>query len=245
MFDRVFKHQEKTLTDRYLDCKLGEFKTTALLLFQAPFIAALIAYRFHDVTVTKFLYFSLALSSLWFGCTNAAREIIKERSLFGRERLYNLNIGAYLISKIKILSMLGFIQSLFLIVIVNYYVSLDGFIFFHIMNAFFTTLGGIALGLLISTLVNSVHQADALIPIVLIPQILFSPIVMPERFLSGWAPYIEKLMILKWSYSAFIELVSKQGQISNFLAYDCIMMIMVIVMITMAGFFLKHKKIIY
>jgi len=239
------KHQGKILTDRYLDCVLGEFQTTILLIGQAPLIAALIAWRFHDVTPTKFLYFSLALSTLWFGCTNAAREVVKEQAIFSRERLFFLHIGAYLLSKFKILSILAFIQSLLFILIVNYFVALKGFILFHIVTAFLTTLSGVALGLAISSLVKSVHQADAIVPIVLIPQILFSPIVMPESFLKGFATYFEKAMMLRWSYYAFTELVSKDFKIMVFFQNILVLLVIIALLMLVSGIMLKNKEIVY
>lgn len=239
------RYQNRILTDRYLDCVLGELQTATILIIQAPFIAALISWRFHDVKPTDFLYFSLSLSTLWFGCTNAAREVVKEIAIFARERLYFLSISAYLISKFKVLSILCFIQSLLFILIVNYYVPLKGFILFHILTAFVTTLSGVALGLIISCLVRSVHQADALVPIVLIPQILFSPIVMPEKFLKGFAVYFEKMMMLGWSYQAFLELEAKELHLGDFLLNIMVLVVMIILLLLGAGLLLKYKKIIY
>ena len=34
--------------------------------------------------------FLLAVSSFWFGCNNAAKEIVKERTIYTRERDFNL-----------------------------------------------------------------------------------------------------------------------------------------------------------
>ncbi|MBN2381915.1 ABC transporter permease [bacterium] len=238
-------HQHKVLTDRYLDCVLGEFQTTLLLILQAPLIAALIAWRFHNVTPTDFLYFSLSLSTLWFGCTNAARELIKERAIFSRERLFGLHIGTYLSSKFQILAVISFVQALLFILVVNYYVALNGFLLFHIGLAFLTILAGVALGLTISSIVGTIHQADALVPIVLIPQILFSPIVMPDTFLRGLAVYFEKLMPLRWSYYAFSEIADKETQLGTLLLNAGILLVMILCLLVVSGFFLRGKKPVF
>lgn len=243
--NQVLRYQGKILTDRYLDCILGEFRTTFILLLQSPIIAALIAWRFHHAAPSPFLYFSLSLSTLWFGCTNSAREIVKEKAIFGRERLYGLNVRPYVISKLKILSLIGFLQSLLLILIVDHYVPLKGLIVVHVFNAFITTVCGIALGLLISSLVNTVHQADAWVPLVLIPQILFSPIVMPESYLSGWAFYFDKIMILRWSYDSYLELAGKNTDWVQILFNTGILFVMILIMLFFAGFALKNKRIIF
>src|SRR5262249_57629217 len=41
----------------------------------------------------------LVIAVLWFGCNNAAKEIVKEEAIYGRERAVNLHIGPYLGSK--------------------------------------------------------------------------------------------------------------------------------------------------
>lgn len=240
----LYKRQIKVLTDRYLDCILGEARTLLMLILQAPIIAILIAWRFHDVSVTKFLTFSLALTSIWFGCTNAAREFVKERTIYARERLIGLSTIAYVFSKVKILLILAFIQSLFFILIINYYVPLNGFILLHILVAFLATFSGIAIGLFISSIVNSVHQADALIPIFLIPQILFSPFVMPENVLSGWGRIFDRMMPLRWSYYAFQKLIQPNKDGQSYIVCLGMIILISLVFIILSGFILKNKKIL-
>jgi ABC transport system ATP-binding/permease protein len=241
----TWKYQEKILTERLLDCWLGNFKTTVLLILQAPAIAVLIAWRFHAVTPNDFFYFSLSLSSLWFGCTNAAREIVDEQAVFFRERLGGLKIPAYMVSKVKVLSLLGLIQSLLLILPVNYFVPISGFLPLHVLTAFLTTVAGVALGLFISSVVRTVHQADALVPLVLIPQILFSPLVMPENSLSGWAVYFERIMILHWSFKAFQELAGSDISLVEIGYCFGSLLLMIIFLTLLAGVVLKNRKIIY
>ena len=80
--------QSGVLADRYFDILLGDLRNTLLLLCQAPIIAGLIVLVWRNVEqATTTLYFVLVLTSIWFGCTNASREIVKERAIFFRERM--------------------------------------------------------------------------------------------------------------------------------------------------------------
>ena len=45
------------------------------------------------------LLFLLAVTSFWFGCNNAAKEIVKERAIYTRERDFNVQVGSYYCSK--------------------------------------------------------------------------------------------------------------------------------------------------
>ncbi|MBN2055410.1 ABC transporter permease [bacterium] len=198
--------QAGILADRYLDTILGDMRNTLLLLVQAPLIAALIVLRWREVHATDSLFFIFSLTSVWFGCINASREVVKERRIFMRERMINLQVGAYLFSKLRILAILSFIQCLTLIGIVHYYVHLDNLALFHFLNAYLTSLAGTTLGLLISSWAGSVDKAVGLVPLVIIPQILFSKFVLPAEYMTGAATWVEKLMIVRWSYQVFEQL---------------------------------------
>ena len=55
-----------------------------------------------------FVYFALALVAVWFGTSVSAREIIRERPIYVRERMFNLGIIPYLMSKLFILGFIVF-----------------------------------------------------------------------------------------------------------------------------------------
>jgi ABC transport system ATP-binding/permease protein len=54
----------------------------------------------------------LVLSAIWFGCLNAARELVKELPIYLRERSVNLSLGPYLASKLVPLAVLCALQCL-------------------------------------------------------------------------------------------------------------------------------------
>src|SRR5262249_27100888 len=51
---------------------------------------------------TYMLLFILAVTILWLGCNNAAKEIVKEQGVYTRERTVNLGILPYLGSKVLV-----------------------------------------------------------------------------------------------------------------------------------------------
>jgi len=56
-----------------------------------------------------FVYFVLALVAFWFGTSVSAREIIRERPVFKRERMVNLSIVNYVMSKFTLLAILWYV----------------------------------------------------------------------------------------------------------------------------------------
>ena len=154
-----------------------------------------------DPRYTFVLLFLLAITILWFGCNNAAKEIVKEEAIYGRERAVNLALGSYLASKFVVLSIITAFQVLQLMVCVygvmelaHYGLGLDrprpfvevggqaqGYLLdYGLQYGVLVLLGmtGVALGLFLSTCVSTPDRANALLPYVLIPQIILGGGIM-------------------------------------------------------------------
>ncbi|MBC7898934.1 MAG: ABC transporter permease, partial [Saprospiraceae bacterium] len=131
-----------------------------------------------------FAYFVLALVAFWFGTSVSAREIIREQPVYRRERMVNLGILPYLGSKLFVLGIIVGLQCLMLFVPLKLF-DLLGLMPMpgelggipQLWTMLLTAGVGIALGLLISALVRTSEMATSVVPLILIPQILFSGIV--------------------------------------------------------------------
>jgi ABC transport system ATP-binding/permease protein len=176
--------QWATLSRRYLEV-LAADKFNLLILFgQAPIIAFLTYLVVGAKAPRDFIYFVLALVSLWFGTSVSAREIIRERAVYKRERMVNLRLLPYVGSKIFILLLIVGLQCLLLFGTLKFFdlttlMSFPGTLFGlpQLVIMVLTSLVGISLGLFISALVKTSEMATSLIPLILIPQILFSGLV--------------------------------------------------------------------
>jgi hypothetical protein len=146
-------------------------------------------------TYNYMLLFILAVSVLWFGCNNAAKEIIKEAAVYGRERAVNLGLLPYLGSKFLVLGALSAVQTaMFLAVVYGTLALLHRFLGHDMPHPAYClaylpqygvltllALTGVALGLLLSACVSSPDRASTLLPYVLIPQIILGGGVIPIR----------------------------------------------------------------
>jgi hypothetical protein len=155
---------------------------------QAPIIAFLTYLVMGEDQPRDFAYFVLSLVAVWFGTSVSAREIIRERPVYNRERMVNLGLLPYVGSKLFVLGFIVGLQCLFLFVPLKFLdvsglMPMPGELFgIPQLWAMLLTAGvGVALGLLISALVKTSEMATSLVPLILIPQILFSGLVgMPE-----------------------------------------------------------------
>jgi ABC-type multidrug transport system ATPase subunit len=206
------------LARRYFDLIVQDRRNLLILLLQAPIIGALLMLVAKSDAIVgdkvfaseaKKVLFMLATVAVWFGIINAAREITKESPIFRRERLANLRIGPYVLSKIVILMLLVVIQSALLLGLVGFKVHfpamgvlLPGWIELYI-TTLLTSLAGLAIGLAISSAAATPDRAISIVPLALIPQILFAGVI----FTLGDGYTIERLLswftVSRWAMDAY------------------------------------------
>ncbi len=202
----IDQYQAGVLSDRYLEMVLADWKNTGLLLMQAPLLAAMAVAVWGNVErATPTLYFVMVLSMFWVGCMNACREIVKERALFLRERMFNLDVGAYLFSKIRVLSLVAVMQVGLYTVICAKWIDTRVPIGWLGLTLLATAICGTCLGLLISSGVKRSDYAVAWVPLVIIPQIIFSEFTIDADQFQGISEWAFRLMPARWPFEALME----------------------------------------
>ncbi len=124
----------------------------------------------------------LVVSAVWFGTSNAAREIVSERAVYLRERMVNLGLFNYVFSKFLLLSVFCVIQCTVLLAIVFFALGFNGgpqAFAIDLVMLVAVSMNSVALGLLLSTMVQSSEAAMALTPIALIPQVVLGGLMVP------------------------------------------------------------------
>jgi hypothetical protein len=121
---------------------------------------------------------------MWFGTSVSAREIVRERPVYKRERMVNLGLLPYLASKLFVIGVIVTMQCLMLFLPLKVFdlaglMSMPGELFGipQLWAMLLTAAVGIGVGLFVSGLVRTSEMATSLVPLILIPQILFSGIV--------------------------------------------------------------------
>jgi ABC-type multidrug transport system permease subunit len=200
------RRQSHILAARYRDCMLGDMGSLVLVLAQAPLIGWMCAVVWGSIeSDTPALYFVLCLAALWFGCINACREIVKERAILERERLFGLRPGAYVASKVWVLAAIGAVQVVLLQGTVEWHLQLRGPMPLELLALFGASLAGTGLGLLVSALATTQERAVFAVPLLLLPQILFSELAIPNNLYSDVVAAVEKVMPVHWAFRVFEE----------------------------------------
>ncbi len=149
--------------------------------------------------------FIMAFTAVLFGSVNAAREIVKEEPVYRRERAVNLGILPYMFSKIVVLTLLCLLQTAMLVLIVNIVVPFQQGLFLPALLEVYitialTALTGLMLGLTVSAIAPNTDRAMSFIPIILIPQVIFSGTVF--AFKDWFTQIISLLFASRWSMAA-------------------------------------------
>ena len=198
--------QSHILAARYRDCLLGDIGGFVLILAQAPLIGWLCAVVWGSIeSDTPALYFVLCLSAVWFGCINACREIVKERAILERERLFGLRPRDYVVSKVWVLAAVGAAQVVLLQGTVEWHLQLRGPMPLELLALFGASVAGTGLGLLVSALATTQERAVFAVPLLLLPQILFSELAIPNNLYSDVVATVEKMMPVHWAFRVFEE----------------------------------------
>jgi len=212
------------LSSRYFEIMQKDLRNLAIIMFQAPIIAILLALVFDrdifdpdpkigDGNSALIILFFLICVSVWFGTSNAAREIIKEKAIYERERMINLQIIPYVMSKFVILSLICGIQCAILFGIVSLGIKFPdrGDSLFYVdfyCCLFLTALSGAGMGLLISSIVSTVDKATSIVPILLIPQLIYSGAIIPFEDMDRVSNFIANFAVSKWSLGLLGALVN-------------------------------------
>jgi len=149
--------------------------------------------------------FIIAFIALLFGCINGTREIVKESSIYRRERTVNLGILPYAFSKILVLGVFSVFQSAAILLIVHLFEPFRESIFLPVLLEVYITLvltglAGLLVGLAASAFAANEDTANSLLPFLLIPQLVFAGIEIP---LKDWPLQIAaSLFPSRWAMTA-------------------------------------------
>jgi ABC-type multidrug transport system ATPase subunit len=195
-----------TLVSRYTRILLSDKLSLAILFAQAPIIALLTYLVVGRSDTRDFPYFVLGLVPVWFGTSVAARAIVKERSIYRRERMVNLRLLPYVGSKLLPLAFIVSLQCLLLfgtlkILDLVGLMYLPGFLagLPQLFVMLITGILGVAVGLFVSAASRTSGTATSIVPLLLIPQILLCGLVGVP---SGAAKVIGTVMPATWSFDA-------------------------------------------
>src|SRR5882762_8635810 len=241
--------QLRTLLKRAFISKLRNRGNLVITIGVAPVLAFLIAslLRYSDsgtydfasaYHIPTFLFLTLIVA-MFLGLTNSADDIIRDRVVLQRERNLNVRLPYYIFAKTTSLGVFALLQCVLFVLIGNYILEIRGMFWIYLGIVFMTAMGGVALGLVISSIVADPKTAANIVPLVLIPQIIMGGALIKYEdmnrnlalvyALTHWfhehpnreegkkmnsklqVPFVCQFIAMRWSYE---ELVVAQAKLN-------------------------------
>ncbi|MHA3702048.1 ATP-binding cassette domain-containing protein [Jatrophihabitans sp. YIM 134969] len=149
----------------------------------------------------------LILCACFMGMANSVREVVKERTIYRRERAIGLSLPAYLGSKVIVLSVLTAPQAVVFTLIgvlgrtPDRSALLGSSLVETLIALVMTALASVMLGLLVSTLVNSADKTMPLLVLITMAQLVLSGGLIPVAGKVG-LEQVAWLSPARWGYAA-------------------------------------------
>jgi ABC-type multidrug transport system ATPase subunit/ABC-type multidrug transport system permease subunit len=199
------------LVKRNVIVRLQDKAQTIILLGQAPLFAILVTLVNYPLRASHFdeiseklpiVHFLMVVAALWFGCNNAARDIVGEWTIYKRERMVTLKLFPYVFSKLTVLLALCTFQVGSMLAIVYFSCGLHSNIFYDFVVLLLSSMIGAGLGLSISALSKTNESAIALLPVVLLPIIALGGGMRPIYLMPEAGQVISTIIPSRWAFEA-------------------------------------------
>lgn len=227
---------------RDIQAKIHNTQYMIINLLEAPVLAFILAFivRYYNVddkllsgyvfgknlNIPAYLFMSVIVA-LFMGLTVSAEEIIRDRKILKREAFLHLSRSSYVLSKISILFMLSAIQTFMFVWVGNSILEIEGLFLHHWLILFTTSCFANLLGLNISSGFNSAVTIYILIPLLIIPQLILSGVVVkfdklnPTIGNTATVPFVGDLMASRWAFEASMVTQFKDNRFEKeFYKYD-------------------------
>ncbi len=203
--------------------KLTNRQAILVSLLEAPLLAVIMGYFTkyfsgtndspgsyvfrHNENLPTFLLMSVIIF-IFLGMNVSSEEIIKDRKILQRESFLNLSRLSYLNSKILIMFLISAIQTFSFVLIGNMIFEIRGMTFTYWIILFSTSCFANMMGLNISSGLNSVIAIYMLVPLLTIPNMIFSGVLVKfdklHKSLTNYeyVPIIGDLMTSRWAFEA-------------------------------------------
>lgn len=184
-----------------------------LMLLSAPLVGMLDVlmaslfgrelFGFQDGSMANIIssLFQPVIFSVMIGALSQMREFVKESDVYRRERLVNLKIMPYVLSKVWVAALIALYQAICYTGIHYLAFKMPGGVAELLVFYFslvLSTMGGMMLGLLASALAPNANSAPLVVILLIIPQVVLGGGLIPVP------PSISGVAITRWAFEAVL-----------------------------------------
>lgn len=223
---------------RDLLVKMADRQYMLISLLGAPLLAILLAFFTRNVSGEAYslrenenlpaYMFMCVITALFMGLIISAEEIVRDRKILKRESFLSLSWFSYINSKVMMMFLVSALQTISFVFAGNLILGINGMTLTYWIILFSTSCLANLIGLNISSAFNSAATIYILIPFIIIPQLLFSGVLVKfdslhrkENTCNEFVPIIGDLMPARWAYEALATEQFKNNRYEkNFFRYN-------------------------
>jgi ABC-type multidrug transport system ATPase subunit len=217
-------HQWVLLSRRSVEVMVRNRLTLAVLLGSPALVTTMMAVLFRpgafapqgpEALGPAQMVFWIAFAGFFFGLTYGLLQIVGEMAVFRRERFAGLSVGAYVLSKVAVLTPVLAMVAATLLGVLRALDRLPA-LGWDTYAALFVTLlvesvAALALGLLASAAVADAAQATLALPMLCFPQVLFAGAIVPVGEMAAPGRLISFGMANRWAFESLGRVLPLDG----------------------------------
>jgi hypothetical protein len=152
---------------------------------------------------------TMIVNAMLVGALAQMREISKDKDIYRRERLVNLGIAPYVLSKVWVAAVLALYQAIWWVSIRYLAVDMPGgmeTVTGIYVTVVLVTFAGMMLGLFASAIAPSEDSVALIVALLIVPQVLFSGAHLPVHKMNPIVRQQMDIMPSRWAFEALITL---------------------------------------
>lgn len=186
------------------------------LLIQPIVIGGLFSLIFSELTSLWIVAFAVILSANWLALSLAIREIVQERQILQGEFRKGVRVLPTLLAKAILPTLVAWIQTLVVYAFVNFRISAHVSIGPLLLATLAMVLPAVTVGLMVSAFARNSGQANATLPLLIIPQVALAGALVPLDQMQALGRGLSLVIWSRYNQSSLLNLLlERQDPITN------------------------------
>ena len=182
----------------------GKFLT---LLLQPLIIGFLFSQIFSNMTSLWIVAFAIILSANWLSLSLSIREIVQEKEILQAEFRKGVPVLSTLLAKAVLPTLVAFVQTLIVFAFVGFRTTIWPSPLQLLAVIMLMVLPPVAVGLLVSSLSKNAGQANAMLPLLIIPQVALAGALVPLDQMQAIGRILSTIIWSRYNQASLLNLL--------------------------------------
>ena len=179
----------------------------AALLIQPFILGFVFSQIFANNSSLWIVSFAIILCANWFALSLSIREIVQEKEILSNDLRKGMSIFPYLLAKTGIPSIAAFLQTLIIYGFISFKVIMHPSALFLCIVFALTVIPAVSMGCLVSAFSKNPGQANAFLPLIIIPQVALAGALVPLDQMQAIGKALSYLIWSRYDQSALLDLL--------------------------------------